>query len=410
MKLSKFIQEFIESRFITYYLVLGFGVVFLIYGLVTPRTYRSEGKIFPQMDISGIVDISGAMGGLGAQESKMMRIARAAGISLGYSSADIIAALLSSRSVMESVISDCDLFKVYKIKENKVEDALKQLDSDTEIEISKEDIVELRCVGKTPELAADMVNSYIRNLDKFLKEKSMSKGKNMRIFVESRLKEAEKELSLTAESLQVFQEINKVFVPDEELKAALEAYAGIKAQLFAKEVKADIIKAYSSEKAPYYVDSRIEVEALKKKISQLELKGILEEGFGIGFGVSFKEIPGVMKEYFKRYLEMRIQEEVYAFLRQQYEQARIMEIKDTPVITVLDWGNVPERKHSPKVLLLVMTGVLIGMVSSVVRIIWVLISAEVFKKKERRKLLQDMKEVFNDDIRGFIGIFRSRKK
>ena len=340
MKLSKFVREIIESRYLTYYLVIGFSAILLIYGLVTPKTYLSEGKLLPQMDISGIVDISSAMGGLGGQESKMMRIARAAGISLGYSSADIIAALLSSRSVMESVILDCDLFSVYKIKESKMEDALKRLASETEIEISKEDIVEIRCVGLSRELAAKMVNSYIQNLDTFLKEKSMSKGKNMRIFVEKRLIEAESELELTAESLQVFQERNKVMLPDEELKAALEAYAGIKAQLFAKEVQADIIRTYSSDEAPYYIDLRSEVNALRRKISQLELNGILEEGFGVGFGVSFAEIPEVMKEYFKRYLDMRIQEEVYAFLRQQYEQARIMEIKDTPVEQVSEYAKM----------------------------------------------------------------------
>jgi len=385
-------------------------MIFLIYALVVPKTYRSEGQVLPQMDVGGMVDISGMMGGLSGQESKMMRIARAAGISLGYSSADIIAALLSSRTVMESVIRDCDLFKVYRIKETKMEDALKQLTALTEIEITKEDIVRIVCIGKTRKLAAQMVDSYIQNLDSFLKEKSMSKGKNMRIFVEKRLADADLELKTAAESLKVFQERNKIVVPDEELRAAIEAYAGLKAQLFAKEVQTDILKQYSSENAPYYLDSRVEVEALKKKISEMELKGILKEGFGVGFGISFARIPEVMEGYFRKYMDLKIQEEVYAFLRQQYEQARITEIKDTPVITVLDWGYVPERKHSPKILVLVVTGLVIGLVLSLVRCALVTLSADMLRNRERKQFVQDLKQVVESDIRRFRGLFTRRRK
>jgi capsule polysaccharide export protein KpsE/RkpR len=410
MKSNSFIEELIKSRYLTYYLTLGFGLIFLIYALVVPRTYRSEGKVLPQMDIGGMVDISGMMGGLSGQESQMMRVARAAGISLGYSSADIIAALLSSRTVMESVIRDCDIFTVYRIKKNKMEDALKQLKTLTEIEITKEDIVRIKCMGKTRKLAAKMVDSYIQNLDTFLREKSMSKGKNMRMFVEKRLADADLELRAAAESLKTFQERNKIVIPDEELKAAIEAYAGLKAQLFAKEVQADIAKRYSSEKAPYYLDSRVEVEVLKKKIGEMELRGILKEGFGIGFGISFSEIPEVMEAYFRKYLDLKIQEEVYAFLRQQYEQARIMEIKDTPVITVLDWGNTPERKHSPRVSMLFVTGLVIGLILSMARCALITLSASIFRKRERKQLLQDLKYVINSDIRKLRELFTRRRQ
>ena len=311
---------------------------------------------------------------------------------------------------MEQVIRECDIFGQYRIKQSKMEDALKHLESLTRIEISKEDIVQIECIGKSRDLAAKMVNSYIENLDKFLREKSMSKGKNMRIFVEKRLADAQDELSVAAESLKTFQERTKIIVPDEELKAAMEAYAGLKGQLFAKEVQAEIIEKYSSRESPYYLESKTEAEAIRKKLRDLESKGIVQGGFGVGFGVSFADIPDVMKEYFKRYLDLRIQEEVYAFLRQQYEQARILEIKDTPVITVLDWGKPAERKHSPKILQLVIIGFLIGLALGIAVCVWTAATRDFFKKKERKQIWREVRGAISSDISNFLRIFKRRNR
>lgn len=392
-----------------YYLTFGFAIVFLLYGLVAERTYLSKGQLLPQMDISGTLDLSGAFGGPGGQESRLMRIARAAGLSLGYSSADVIAAMLTSRTVMEEVIEECEIFRHYKIKSGKKEDALKLLETLTKIEISKEDIIQIECIGKSRELAAQIVNSYIRNVDKFLREKSMSQGRNLRLFVEERLAAAEKELETAAESLKIYQERTKIIVPDEELKAAVDAYAGLKGSLFAKEVQADMIEKYSSKESPYYIEARNEINAIKGKLTDLESRGILKEGFGIGFGVPFAAIPEVMQEYFARYLHLRIQEEVYVFLRQQYEQARIMEIKDTPVITVLDWGKPAERRHAPKILHLVILGMVIGLALGAGKCVWTTAAAEYFRKRERRQAWREAKDAILSDVRSVMRVFRRGK-
>lgn len=410
MKLRVIFREIIKSRFLILYLTVGFCVILMIYGIIAPREYLSTGQILPQMDISGIVGMSGSFSGFGDQESRLSRIARAAGLSLGYSSGDIIAAMLRSRSVMEEVVDECEIFHHYRIRQGAMEDALKKLEDLTNIEITKEDIVKIECIGNSRELSAKLVNSYIKNLDKFLREKSMSTGKNMRIFIEKRLTEVETELVTAAESLKSYQENTKIIVPDEELKAAIEEYAILKAQLFAKEVQADIVKEYSIRNAPYYTAIKVEAEALKRKLAELESKGVDEGGFGVGFGVSFAGIPEVMQEYFRRYLELRIQEEVYTFLKQQYEQARIMEVKDTPVITVLDWGKPPERRHSPRISRLMLLGLIIGFCFGVVRSIGLVFLADIFRMRERRQVVQELSDTIKSDMKAILGVLTRRRK
>lgn len=46
--------------------------------------------------------------------------------------------------------------------------------------------------------------------------------------------------------------------------------------------------------------------------------------------------------------QVTIKQEVLTTLRRQYEEARIQEVNDTPVITVIDWAVPPDEKSSPK--------------------------------------------------------------
>ena len=51
--------------------------------------------------------------------------------------------------------------------------------------------------------------------------------------------------------------------------------------------------------------------------------------------------------------ELEVQGEIFQFLTQQFEQARIQEIRDTPTLQVLDIGIPRERRSSPQRILTV---------------------------------------------------------
>jgi len=46
--------------------------------------------------------------------------------------------------------------------------------------------------------------------------------------------------------------------------------------------------------------------------------------------------------------DVKVQEEVFALLTQEYEKAKIQEVKDTPTVEILDEANLPERKSFPR--------------------------------------------------------------
>jgi uncharacterized protein involved in exopolysaccharide biosynthesis len=58
--------------------------------------------------------------------------------------------------------------------------------------------------------------------------------------------------------------------------------------------------------------------------------------------------------------QIELQKEVVSTLKREFEQARIAEVRDTPVLTVLDIAAPPTRKSSPSLLLAVVLATILG--------------------------------------------------
>ena len=74
----------------------------------------------------------------------------------------------------------------------------------------------------------------------------------------------------------------------------------------------------------------------------------------------FRGSPELEVEYERLQRQVRIKEQVFTTLRQQYEEARIQEVNDTPVITVIDEAVPPDEKSSPKHLLNITLAFVLG--------------------------------------------------
>ena len=371
MQLSQLIRRMIRERWMIYYLTVGFGLIMLIYGLIVPKKYQSEGRILPQQQEGGMLGLSSLIAEAGRSSGgRIASVAKAAGLSLGTSPSDMLKAFLSSRTLMEKVIIDLNLFQEFKIKNRSMEMATKQLRPMITVDVTREDLLIVTARSKRPQLAADLVNSFITNLDLFLKEKSMTKGKYERVFLGERLTTASNELTTAEESLQAYQQRHKTILPSEELKAAIKAYADLKLQLFAKELEYEIADRYTASDNPYITTLSRERRAFRNKIEEIESADSAGKGFGVGFGISFRNLPAVQTKYLRRYRDVRVKEEVYAFILQQFEQAKIMEVRDTPTITILDRGRVPERKIAPKRLKLVVLGLIIGFLIGLLAVVF----------------------------------------
>lgn len=346
INIRDYIQVVVKWRRLIVFNTLVISILAVIISLVLPKRYTATATLIPpveqQPSVMGLSTILG--GGAGA----LGNIGRLAGLPGMATPSDLFAKILESRIVMEGVIETCDLMTVYK--EKRIEDALKTLLGATQIEVTPEGVISISTDAKTPQLSAEIANAYVHHLDRFNREATMTQGKKNRIFIENRLKEVEKDLEKSEVDLQAFQEEHKTVSLEDEVVKAIEAAAELKAQIIMKDVELGVLRGFATEKNPQVQRVKSEMGELQKQLKRME-EGSKEEGpasYGAGFSIPFRELPEVGLQLARLMREAKIQETVFTLLTEQYEQAKIMEVRDTPTVQILDPAKPPYKKSFPK--------------------------------------------------------------
>jgi uncharacterized protein involved in exopolysaccharide biosynthesis len=279
--------------------------------------------------------------------SELSALARMGGMFPGATNvSDLFAAILKSSRIMGVVINKYELKKVFKSRTG--EDAMKALNEITRIRVSSEGIISIAVTYKDKVLAANIANSLVEELDRFMTQTAMTTGKKYRIFIEQRLSETEKNLSSVEDSLRTFQEKNRTVSLDVEVKNAIETIAKLKGEIILRQVQKGALSTVSQTDNPYLKNLDLELNEYEKALSKIEFGGLGDKQFGAGFSIPFANLPKITLEYARLVRDVKIQETVFELLTEQYEQAKIMELKDTPTVQVLDYASPPEKKSWPR--------------------------------------------------------------
>ncbi len=360
-RLVKYLSVILKWRKLIFWNTVVLTALAVIISFILPPRYTATAQLLPPSDEGELFGLTSFLGGglTGGSLSKLR-----AGMLGSSTPSDLMVGILSSGTVMGNVARRCSIAYYYRIKKGSAEQAGKQLKKMTKLTVTDEGIVRISVEAKTRELAAKVANTYVAELDSFLRNSNISRGRNMRVFIERRLTQVESSLTVASDSLRLFQQSHKVVAVDEETKAAIDAYAKMKSQLSLKEAELQAARTTASPDNPYVANLEREVVGLRDELVKLE-RGSRATGFGVGFGVSFEQLPDVAAEFARRYRDYRIQQESYATLYQQYEYARILEARDTPMLTVLDYATPPERRSFPKRLVIIVAVVVFGLFASV---------------------------------------------
>jgi uncharacterized protein involved in exopolysaccharide biosynthesis len=331
-----------HRRFLFWEVLIVTGVV-IIFSLIAKPTFTSSAQILPPVeDESDLSSLSSMLsgGGLG-------NLARLGSGLRGTQSSDMIAAILNSRTIRERVIDSCDFMNVYKFQTSR-EAAVRALGDLTKVRVTDEGIIDLSVNAKSPSYAAKLATSYVNELDRFLRESNMSRGRSMRIFIGERIKQSQQDLADAEDSLTTFQKLNRVTAVDDETKAALDAYATLKAKKITSDIDLEFAQGLAGTDNPFVQNLHEQDEDLAHQLSDFEVGGKSGSDFGIGGSVPLKAVPEVAGEYMRLLANYKLQQELYGMLVAQYEQARITEVRDTPEITVLDPPTAPEQRSFPR--------------------------------------------------------------
>jgi uncharacterized protein involved in exopolysaccharide biosynthesis len=138
--------------------------------------------------------LSGGSGGLGGIAREILGL---------KSTSDIFVGILSSRTVLDKLIQEFDLKRVYV--DRCMEDARKDLARRTDISVDrKSQINTLTVTEHDPKRAAAMGEAYVAELNRLVAESSTSSARRERILLEEQLKDVSQDLEAAEKEFSQF--------------------------------------------------------------------------------------------------------------------------------------------------------------------------------------------------------------
>jgi uncharacterized protein involved in exopolysaccharide biosynthesis len=370
-------------------LLIGTALAFLL-----PKRFESTTQLMPpdNQSATGLA----LMSGLAARSGN--GLGAFAGDVLGLkSSGALFVGILRSRTVEDRLINKFDLKRVYWTRLEQT--ARRKLEENTAIsEDRKSGILTITVADSDPNRAAAMAEAYVSELDRLVAKLSTSSARREREFLEERLKAVQADLENAEKDFSQFASKNSAIDIKEQGRAMVDAAATLEGQLIAAKSELEGLRRI-------YTDTNVRVRSTQARVDELQHQlnklGGQGESTSSASNVegdplypSLRKLPLLGVTFADLYRRTKVQEAVFEALTQQYELAKVQEVKETPSVKVLDEARVPERKSFPPRLLIMSLGTFLAFASAVVfslsRMRWAEIDSSDPAKALAREVLRSV--------------------
>ena len=132
------------------------------------------------------------------------------------------------------------------------------------------------------------------------------------------------------------------------------------ANFIGDQVQSYIQKENSAQtnKEKIFISDRLLIVKNELESIELELKNFKERNRG------YEDSPELFMIFSRLFREVEAKKQLYITLQQQLELARIEEVKQTPILHILDYAVPPSRKSSPNRFLFLAFSTIFGLISS----------------------------------------------
>ena len=324
--------------------VLTVAALSAIISLLLPRWYKASALILPPKEDNMRLGASGL--------EDMISLTAGLTLPTRATPSDIYARILRSRNMSDRVIEANKLRDYYDI--SSTADLLEKISEFAAFRVTEEGLLEITYVDKDPKMAAAVANSFVEELDIMSRELSSSRAKTTREFIGNRLAEVLRDLDSSRAALNEFQQKYKAVDLDRQTQLAIESAVSLKVSLAENEIDLRIKEKNLSPTHPDVITLHRKVDEIKSQIKSLE-EGV-ENGSYLSLPVS--EVPFLKSRLAELTGKVKVSENLYEILSQQFEQAKIQEKMDTPVISILDRAYPPEIPFRPqkRIIVMVSTG------------------------------------------------------
>jgi len=338
-------------------------LISLVVAFTMPKRYKSTARIMPPdqqnssaMMLAALAGHAGGLAGLGSLAGSLLGV---------HSTTSLFIDLLRSGTVTGHLADRFDLQHVYR-KHYRVDTVKRLARSTTITDDKKSGVITIEVEDKDPVRARNLAQGYLEELNQLVTHTNTSTAHQERLFIERRLHSVQEDLERAQVDLSEFSSKNSTIDIKEQTRAMVDASARVQAQLLIERSGLQSLRQLYGDGNVRVRETEARIASLQRELNKMAgtsapapvqdaddqamesaSRGGREELFP-----SLRQLPRLAVPYADLYRRVRVQETVFELLTQQYELARIQEAKDVPVVNVIDYPGVPEKKSFPPRLLL----------------------------------------------------------
>jgi tyrosine-protein kinase Etk/Wzc len=336
-----------RRRFIVRFLLLT-AILAVVVSFILPVRYEARIVLLPPAQNTSISStLLGQMGNMGSLGS----LASLAGGTLGLKNpADMYVSFLTSRTVEDAVIQRFHLMSEYHAK--RMSDARKELERRTTVVAGNKDgLIRISLEDHDPKRAAELANGYVDEFRKLSASLAVTEAARRRLFFEQQLQDARDKLTEAEEAMTKTEQSTGVLQIDSQARSLIESAAGLRAQVVAKQVQIEGMRAFATDDNPSLILAKQQLAALQSQLGHLAGS---QRDPGSDINLSKGRVTQAGMEYLRRYRDLKYEETVFELLAKELEIAKLDEAREGSIVQVVDAAVPPDRRSSPHRLLIVL--------------------------------------------------------
>ncbi len=341
--------------------VIAVGLLSAAVSLALPERWKAVTVLLPREEDPGRFEMSmllspnlpGGLGGLLGQATPGERLLT----------------ILQSRRVLGAMVDRFGLVEDYGVVNRDM--AIETLDGLMEAELSRDGALTISVEGSSPRLAADMANALAAELDVVIRKNKRQQADGLRLFLSERMETVQGEIEVKARAIRDFQEGEGIIDVQAQTTAMVELTKSIVNELALLEVKLGIAKQSLKDDHEDRILLEMEAVQLRGQLQRVvgreldsDVEGFQHDTFN-ALGPPLREWPSLGLEYAQLTLELKIAEQVLAFLAAQLEDAKYRQAENAPTMQVLDPATMPEFRSAPSRALIVLIATAISLVAGI---------------------------------------------
>ncbi len=362
--------------FLIFFVGCGTICVFIL-SFIMPQTFGSTSSLMPPEQRSS--------GGL----SSLLQSA-APGLSLPFGDAknqSVSADIILSNSLAERIIKQLRLDKHPAYSQIDSQMLIRMVRNSLDVEVKRASgVAYIHCsastgwlpsrqeIQETKKLASDITNSAVSCLDVMLREKNVSTARKTREFIERVIAVKATERDSIYNAIEQFQKENKIVGLEEQTKAIVTSAVDIGVQLAKMKVELQLARQLYQPGSEIIKQYEQQFETLSAQYDQTQSGGLTASD---KFSIPLDKVPALTKRYLNLQRDLKVSEQVNAYLQTQKLQESIQEARDVPVIQVLDTAPIPFERESPKRVIMTM---LAAVLFSGLATLWI-ITSEMYRRR-----------------------------